>query len=861
MKDMALPRSLKVSIAVIICLNIFVFSFLGISINNMCENTIENIGTAYMSEMNKQVSLHFETIIDLRLTMAESIAHIAEGEGSSGYGSKDEIEYGARARQFLCAALYSADGRIEMIYGDRVEFDHPEAFLESLKNGEHKAAFATDSSGNGVILFGVPCEYPMSDGSASLAMVVGLSSKYMGQVLFLESDTSLVYSYVIRKDGSYVVRDQGGKGENYFDRLYKIFDGQNEEADTYIKQMTAAMDANEDYSVILKSGQSRRHLYCTNLPYCDWYLVTVLPFGGLDQAISGMGSHWLTIVYVSLFVVMAMLLCIFFQYFGVFRKQVSQLKRMNTEMDGARKAAEKAQKEAEQANAAKQEFLSSMSHDIRTPMNAIIGMTSLATARTHNPEQVQEYLRKIALSSKHLLGLINDVLDISKIESGKMTLNVEQMWLREVMEGIANIILPQIKLKNQQFNADAYGILAEDVCCDSVRLNQVLLNLLSNAVKYTQEGGTIQLALFQEEAPPEKGENYIRTHITVKDNGIGMSAEFVEHVFDSYSRADSRRVHKTEGAGLGMAIAKHIVSAMGGNITVKSEPHKGTEFQVVLDLEKAEAEEYDMVLPAWKMLVVDDDETLCRTAVESLDSIGIQADWTLSGEKAIEMVRKHHQMRDDYQIVLLDWKLPGMDGLMVARHIRRIVDTDLPIILISAYDWNEFEAEAKEAGINGFIAKPLFKSTLYHGLKKYMGIDKKRNEAEKNPDLSGRRILVAEDNDLNWEILSELLADIGMELEWAENGKICLDKFRESEKGQYDAILMDVRMPVMTGYEATEAIRALDHPDAKTIPIIAMTADAFSEDIKRCLDCGMNAHTAKPINLEEILSLLRKYML
>ncbi len=424
MKDMALPRSLKVSIAVIICLNIFVFSFLGISINNMCENTIENIGTAYMSEMNKQVSLHFETIIDLRLTMAESIAHIAEGEGSSGYGSKDEIEYGARARQFLCAALYSADGRIEMIYGDRVEFDHPEAFLESLKNGEHKAAFATDSSGNGVILFGVPCEYPMSDGSASLAMVVGLSSKYMGQVLFLESDTSLVYSYVIRKDGSYVVRDQGGKGENYFDRLYKIFDGQNEEADTYIKQMTAAMDANEDYSVILKSGQSRRHLYCTNLPYCDWYLVTVLPFGGLDQAISGMGSHWLTIVYVSLFVVMAMLLCIFFQYFGVFRKQVSQLKRMNTEMDGARKAAEKAQKEAEQANAAKQEFLSSMSHDIRTPMNAIIGMTSLATARTHNPEQVQEYLRKIALSSKHLLGLINDVLDISKIESGKMTLNV-----------------------------------------------------------------------------------------------------------------------------------------------------------------------------------------------------------------------------------------------------------------------------------------------------------------------------------------------------------------------------------------------------------------------------------------------------
>ena len=397
--------------------------------------------------------------------------------------------------------------------------------------------------------------------------------------------------------------------------------------------------------------------------------------------------------------------------------------------------------------------------------------------------------------------------------------------------------------------------------CDSVRLNQVLMNLLSNAVKYTPEGGSIQLSLYQEDAPSSKGEMFVRTHVVVRDNGIGMTEEFMEHIFDSYSRADSKRVQKTEGAGLGMSITKYIVDAMGGTITVDSELDMGTEFHVVLDMEKADVEEIDMVLPAWKMLVVDDDEVLCRTATEALESIGLQAEWTLSGENAIELVTRHHQMRDDYQIVLLDWKLPGMDGLMVARQIRKIVDKDMPLILISAYDWSEFEAEARKAGISGFISKPLFKSTLFYGLRKYMGVEEAHCETETDTRLSGRRILVAEDNELNWEILAELLSDVGLELDWAENGKICLEKFQQSSNGYYDAVLMDVRMPVMNGYEATRSIRASGHPNAVDIPIIAMTADAFSEDIQRCLESGMNAHTAKPINLDEVLSLLKKYIL
>nr|WP_326204089.1 ATP-binding protein [uncultured Oscillibacter sp.] len=721
---------MKIGIVVILCLTVIVFSLLGASIHTMSESTIEEIGTAYMAGMNEQVSLHFETIIELRLTMAESIAGIAAGDGASGYGTREDIEYGARARHFLCAALYGPDGGSEMIFGDPVELNHPEPFLESLRNGERKAASATGSDGGGVILFGVPCEYPMSGGGGSLALVVGLSTKYMGEVLFLDSDQSLSYSFVIRKDGSYVVGNEGDAHENYFDRLTNIFAGQDMEADACIEQLQAAMNAGEDYSTIVKNGGSRRHIYCTNLPYCEWYLVTVLPFERLDNAISGMGSRWLIIVYAASFAVIAMLLYIFFRYLKLFRNQVSELTRINAEMDAARKAAEQARKEAEQANAAKQEFLSSMSHDIRTPMNAIIGMTSLALDNTDDPKRVRDYLGKIALSSKHLLGLINDVLDISKIESGKMTLNVEPVSLREAMDSIVNIMQPQVTAKNQQFKVVAREILSENVCCDGVRLNQVLINLLGNAVKFTPEKGAVQLTVYQEALPEDASR--VRTHFLVSDTGIGMSKEYQKVIFESFSREDNTRVRKTEGSGLGMAITKCIVDAMGGTISVRSEQGRGSEFHVVLDLEKAAA-------PA---------------ASEAADG--------------------------------------------AAERVNDVV-------------------------------------------------------------LKGRRILLAEDNELNWEVARELLSILELELDWAENGEICVEKFRNSPAGHYDAIIMDVRMPVMDGYEATAAIRGLEREDAD-IPIIAMTADAFSEDIQRCLERGMNDHLAKPIDIQAVTFKLKKYL-
>lgn len=517
-----------------------------------------------------------------------------------------------------------------------------------------------------------------------------------------------------------------------------------------------------------------------------------------------------------------------------------------------------ARQEAENASKSKSEFLSNMSHDIRTPMNAIVGMTAIALANINDTNRVENCLKKIALSSKHLLGLINDVLDMSKIESGKMILSVEQVSLRETMESIVSIVQPQIKAKQQRFDIFIYDITSENVLCDSVRLNQILLNLLSNAIKFTPEGGAIEVSLHEQQSP--KGEEYVRILLRVKDTGIGMSEEFQAHIFDSFTREDNKRVQKTEGTGLGMAITKYIVDTMGGEIQVNSTQGVGTEFNITLDFERTDETQEDMVLPDFPMLVVDDDQQLCESTAASLKSIGVRADWTLDGESAVKIVRQHHERHNDYHIILLDLKLPGMDGIETARELRKQLGDNVPILLISAYDCSEIEDEAREAGINGFLSKPLFKSTLYYGLRSYIDAPEKPSEPIKNDvDFAGKRILLAEDNDLNWEIASELLKELGLELEWAENGEICVDMFQKSPVGYYDAILMDIRMPVKDGYEATDIIRGLNRQDAQ-LPIIAMTADAFSEDIQKCIEHGMNAHVAKPIDMKEITRVLTRYL-
>ena len=523
-------------------------------------------------------------------------------------------------------------------------------------------------------------------------------------------------------------------------------------------------------------------------------------------------------------------------------------------------ALRQAKHEADRANRAKSEFLSNMSHDIRTPMNAIVGMTAIAASNFENTAIVHDCLRKITLSSRHLLGLINDVLDMSKIESGRLSLNIDIVSLREVMEGLVGIVQPQVRAKKLRFDIRIHDILAERVYSDNVRLNQVLLNLLSNALKFTPLGGSVAVSLYQERSP--LGDGHVRTHIHVKDTGIGMTEEFQKRIYDSFSREPNARVHRIEGTGLGMAITKYIVDEMKGTIELRSKPDRGSEFHITLDMERVDMQEEDMVLPDWSILVVDDDEELCRSAASSLMELGIQAEWVQDGQSAVQMSVRRHEQGQDYHMVLLDWEMPGMNGLETARELRRHLGEDVPILLISAYDWSEIEEEARLAGITGFISKPLFKSTLFYELKRFVEEDAEPGGLQEEPavpDWKGKRILLAEDNELNWEVASTLLQEYGFDLDWAENGQVCVDMFRESSVRYYDVVLMDIRMPVMNGYEAARSIRAMDRPDAD-IPIIAMTADAFSEDIQKCLDSGMNAHIAKPLDMKEVLRMLQKYL-
>lgn len=842
-------RFLIYSFIGLLIFSISVFSLLGIYMSRKSEKAVYEVGQIYMSGMNKQMSKHFETVIKLRFNQVNGIVSVVSADNKNKEKLYEELVYRAQVRNFDYLALCSAEGNFQTLYGQSVQSLNPEPFVEALIRGEQRVAVGIDSAGNEVALFGVGnTTYPMQDGSMSTGLVAAVPLEYIINFLSLEDEENLMYYYIFRPDGSFVIQSPHTELRDFFKRLQKHPDSTANELseESSIKEFGAALKKREEYVTIVDVNGIKYQIYGIPLPYSEWYLVSGMPYSILDDTINNLSNQRMFMTLLSCASILIILTLIFLRYLSITRSQMLELK------DARQKAVE--------SSKAKSEFLANMSHDIRTPMNAIVGMTAIATAHIDDQKQVQNCLRKITLSSKHLLGLINDVLDMSKIESGKLTLTTEQISLKEVVEGIVNIMQPQVKAKRQTFDIHVENILTENIWCDGVRLNQVLLNLLSNSTKYTPEGGAIQLSLSEEKSP--KGENYIRIHVKVKDNGIGMSSDFLKRIYEPYSRADGVRVSKTQGTGLGMAITKYIVDAMEGSLNITSELDKGTEVSLTFDFEKAVEQEMDMVLPSWNMLVVDDDELLCRTAIDTLKAIGINADWVLSGEKAIELVTQHHQKRDDYQIILLDWKLPGMNGIQVAKEIRRNLGDEVSILLISAYDWSEFEAEAREAGISGFISKPLFKSTLYHALRQYMDAETENDQTlNHNIDLSGRRILLAEDNELNWEVAKELLSDLGVELDWAEDGQICLDKFQRSPEGYYDAILMDIRMPHMTGYEATKAIRGLNHPNALSVPIIAMSADAFSDDIQHCLECGMNAHIAKPIDVIELTRILKRFLI
>ena len=546
-------------------------------------------------------------------------------------------------------------------------------------------------------------------------------------------------------------------------------------------------------------------------------------------------------------------------YVGVFL-DITDQRDMLDRLAQQRESLNAALEEANQANKAKTVFLSNMSHEIRTPMNAIIGLNSLALSDPTISSQTREYLEKIGISAHHLLGIINDILDMSRIESGRMNIRSEEFSFAKLLEQINTMVGGQCNDKGLQYDCRTVGQIEDYYIGDDMKLRQVLLNILGNAVKFTPEGGTIGFTI----EDVKRLNNQATLRFTVRDTGIGMSEEFLPRIFDAFSQEDSSLTSKSGSTGLGMPITKSIVELMNGQIDVESKKGAGTTFTVTVTLALAnrkasEAEEFDLHLHEISVLVIDDDRIACDHAQLVLSHMGIACETVLSGEDAVELVRIRHTRREDFNLILVDWKMPGMDGVEVTRQIRSIVGNNTPIIILTSYNWEDIEGEAREAGVDSFASKPLFAGTV---LDEFRAAFRKKNSKPARPtvDLRGRRILLAEDVEINAEIIMMVLSTREMNVDHAQNGKEAVAMYQDHGPGYYDAVLMDMRMPEMDGLEATRTIRASGQADAKTIPVIALTANAFDEDVQRSMQAGLNAHLSKPVEPDLLFETLEELL-
>ena len=539
------------------------------------------------------------------------------------------------------------------------------------------------------------------------------------------------------------------------------------------------------------------------------------------------------------------------------QQKKEQEKKYQTQLEEQNRKLEIALQHEGAANRAKREFLFNMSHDIRTPMNAIIGFTSLAATHIDNREQVLDYLKKISTSSQHLLSLINDVLDMSRIESGKVKIEEKAVHLPDLVHDVRSIIQPNVAAKRLSLFIDTMDIEDEDIITDPLRLNQILLNILSNAIKFTPTGGMISIRIAQKNGAPKGCVCY---EFRIKDNGIGMSEEFQKHIFEEFSREESSTVSGIQGTGLGMSITKNIVDLMGGTIALTSEPGKGGEFIVTLCFtrsgQKAEPKQLPQ-LEGLRALVADDDTNTCLNVSTMLSKIGMRPEWTISGKEAVIRTKYAVEQGDEFSVYIIDWLIPDMNGIEIVRQIRKVIGNRCPIIILTAYDWADIEDEARAAGVTAFCEKPLFLSELRRVLAEPFRAEPASEPAQPTAaDLKGKKLLLVEDNELNREIALEILKEAGFVVDTAEDGAVAVQKIKQAAPGQYDLILMDIQMPNLDGYEATRQIRALPDAEKANIPIFAMTANAFEEDRQNALAAGMNGHIAKPLDVPHLLRVL-----
>ena len=619
---------------------------------------------------------------------------------------------------------------------------------------------------------------------------------------------------IIDREGNYIIKGKSFKNSNFFE-FYKSYNQTGKE------ELESLESEIHETGMLTMQNSKAESCLIVHVPVntsFDWTLLTYIPMTDINKN----NIDWPLVIVVSFCLLILLVFDIL--VFMKFNRKLAA-----------------AAEEADSANKAKTDFLSTMSHDIRTPMNAIIGLTTIAEKNVKDSQYVSDNLKKIKLASNHLLTLINDILDISKVERGNISLSPVTFSIVDSAENLVNISQPTVRQKNIDFRFRSKNIKHEYLYADQLRINQIFINILSNALKYTPAGKQVYVDL--SELPSQK-KGCIKLEYKVADTGIGMSQDFMKVMYQPFLRQTDSRINTIQGTGLGLAITKKMVDIMGGQIECQSQEGLGTTFTVTLDIEVSSKAENEQKLPPLEVLVIDDDEVLLETACDTLTALGTNPELAESGETALTKLLAKKEAGKSYDVIILDWKMPGVNGVELTKKIREIAGNDISILLVSAYDWTQIEEDAKDAGIDGFISKPLFRSSLFKKISEVLGLEDKA--------------LVAEDMDVNWEVISTLLDMYGIKCQRAENGKVAVEMLRNIQPAQYDLVFMDIQMPVMNGLEATREIRKLENPYAAGIPIIAMTADAFSENVAECLEAGMNGHIAKPIDINNVLKELRK---
>ncbi len=880
MKPEGKKRNIAFTVSLAVCLLLFLLCG-GIYFAQYLQKLIFEERTTQLNEITAQVQINLDNALDAHwnyltaavnllevqkfVSLEDAAAYIEELEGILGTGS-----YSAKLMLLDSQGnCYDDTGK----YGVWTDMDR-------ISGGEERYTFISDS-----YLYQESCwtfvqkldvAVEVKDGEVRFTHAILLKDVYaLTEDYGSEAYGSRNETYILKSDGTRMHDDFSGVNTIQAYNVLKVLQEMEGQVFPDIREALAeqgAISANFRYN-------GMEYYYClASLAEYDTLLLFLIPAQYVAESTVTMVQTVISLLLILTVILFAMMILV---VVSILRQQNSvrlirqeqaalrrqeemnaRLEESNAMLAQSKETAEQAFQIAEEANRAKSSFLSNMSHDIRTPMNAIVGFAALMARDVENADKVRDYTRKITASSQHLLGLINDILDISKIEAGKTTLNLSDENMVDLIENIDAIIRPQMKAKGHTFEVHNRELRHEQVVMDKLRLNQILLNLLSNAVKYTPDGGRVSFIV---QELPQFTKQLAHFRFIVSDNGYGMSQEYLQNIFHAFTREEDSVTNKIQGTGLGMAITKNLLDLMGGKISVESEKGKGSTFTVDLELQISQQE---MDQSFWekhgisRILVVDDEEEICRNVQSTMEGTGVEVEYSLDGEAALGMVKASGQEGRMYDIVLLDWEMPGIGGVETAQRIRKETDGNTPILILTGYD--VAEAEEEDAGVDAFLSKPFFLTSFRQKVDSVVNSGSKGTAQEdagaEQSILCGMHILVAEDNEINAEILGELLDIAGASCHFCENGKLVAEAFEKSDPGQYQLVLMDVQMPVMNGYEATRAIRELSHPTALSIPIIAMTANAFAEDIRDALEAGMNAHVAKPVDMGVLEKTVRAVM-